>query len=305
MKYLKLFEGFLNEKKPKGAPDFHHAGKETPKAEGRFEELSPEDLAAWLIKTRDGDLKRISGSLTQQVTFNKKEDPEYAEKMEKTRKEVYKQLDRQDLLDRMDEAQQKERIKDPEEEIKKDNIGEYYQITNKGTGGIYSLSQIESHKGSLFWSFDLVKSFLPKSNKRVRLSKLEIRRLSKVYYIGDNIDESVLNEFNTYSGEEVAQYIEDITPEESDIPDYFINKYINQNDGWKIMAVDLKKLLKTDKNFAEYYKSGEVRYEDDEVSELDLDQELVVYKGKLLDGYSRASVMLRQGDRNASAYVLN
>ena len=219
MKYLKLFEAFLNEKKPKGAPDFHHASKETPKAKGRFKELSPKDLAAWLIKSRDKDLKRISGALTQQVTFNKNEDPEYAEKMEKTRKEVYKQLDRQDLLDKM--------------------------------------------------------------------------------------DESVLNEFNTYSGEEVAQHIEDITPEESDIPDYFINKYIKPNDGWKLMAVDLKKLLKTDKDFAEYYKSGEVRYEDGEVSEWDLDQELVVYKGELLDGYSRASAMLKRGDRKASAYVLD
>lgn len=120
-----------------------------------------------------------------------------------------------------------------------------------------------------------------------------------------HINESVLNEFNTYSGEEVAQHIEDITPEESDIPDYFINKYIKPNDGWKIMAVDLNKLLKTDKDFAEYYKSGEVRYEDDEVSEWDLDQELVVYKGELLDGYSRASVMLRRGDRKASAFVLD
>ena len=219
MKYLKLFEDFITEKKPKGAPDFHHASKETPKAKGRFKELSPKDLAAWLIKSRDKDLKRISGALTQQVTFNKNEDPEYAEKMEKTRKEVYKQLGRKDLLDKM--------------------------------------------------------------------------------------DESFVNESNTYSGKEVAQHIKDITPEESDIPDYFINKYIKPNNGWKIEQVDLKKLLKTDKDFAEYYKSGDIRYEDDEVSEWDLDQELVVYKGELLDGYSRASAMLRRGDRKANAFVLD
>jgi hypothetical protein len=225
--------------------------------------------------------------------------------MEKTRKEVYKQLDRQDLLDKMDEAQQKERIKDPEEEIKKDNIGEYYQITNKGTDGIYRLSKIESHKGSLFWTFDLVKSFSSDSNKRVRLAKLEISRLSKVYYIGDNIDESILNEYKTYTGKEVIQHLEDITPEESDLPDYFINKYIKPNDGWELKPVDLRKLLKTDKNFAEYYKSGEARYKDDEVSELDLDQELIVYKGELLDGYSRASTMLKRGDKYADAFVLD
>jgi hypothetical protein len=33
--------------------------------------------------------------------FNRKEDPKYAEKMEKVRKEVYKQLGRQDLIDKI------------------------------------------------------------------------------------------------------------------------------------------------------------------------------------------------------------
>ena len=75
-----------------------------PDAEGRFSDLSIKDLAAWLIKTRKKDLKAISGSLTQQVVFNRNEDPKYAEKMEKVRKEVYKQLGRKDLLDKMDES---------------------------------------------------------------------------------------------------------------------------------------------------------------------------------------------------------
>jgi len=96
LKYLKLFEEFITEKKPKGAPDFHHS--DAPDAEGRFRDLSPKKLAAWLIKTRKKDLKRISGSLTQQVVFNRKSDPKYADKMEKTRIEVYKQLGRDDLL---------------------------------------------------------------------------------------------------------------------------------------------------------------------------------------------------------------
>ena len=96
LKSLKLFEQFLNEKKPKGAPEFHHS--DAPDAEGRFKDLSIKDLAAWLIKTRKKDVKKISGSLTQQIVFNRKSDPKYAEKMEKTRKEVYKQLGREDLL---------------------------------------------------------------------------------------------------------------------------------------------------------------------------------------------------------------
>lgn len=97
MKIILKFINFVNEgKKPKGAPDFHHS--DAPDAYGKFKELGIKDLAAWLIKTRGKDVKRISSSLTQQIVFNRKNNPEYAEKMEKTRKEVYKQLGRKDLL---------------------------------------------------------------------------------------------------------------------------------------------------------------------------------------------------------------
>lgn len=91
------YSDFVNENKPAGAPDWHDS--DAPDAEGRFRDLGIKDLAAWLIKTRKKDVKKISGSLTQQIVFNRKEDPEYAEKMEKVRKEVYKQLGREDLLD--------------------------------------------------------------------------------------------------------------------------------------------------------------------------------------------------------------
>ena len=215
MKFVKLFEEFVTEKKPKGAPDFHHS--DAPDAEGRFRDLSIKDLAAWLIKTRKKDVKKISGSLTQQYVFNRNDDPDYAEKMQKTRKEVYKQLGREDLIDKM--------------------------------------------------------------------------------------DESVILEFNTYTGDEVAQYIEDITPEESDIPDYFIDKYIKPNDGWQLKQIKLKDLLK-DKDFKDYYNSGEERYDEYEVDPNDLYNDLVVYKGQLLDGYSRAARMLRNGEKTAGAYVL-
>jgi len=216
MKHVKLFEEFVTEKKPKGAPDFHHS--DAPDAEGRFRDLSIKDLAAWLIKTRKKDVKKISGSLTQQYVFNRNDDPDYAEKMQKTRKEVYKQLGREDLIDKM--------------------------------------------------------------------------------------DESVILEFNTYTGDEVAQYIEDITPEESDIPDYFIDKYIKPNDGWQLKQIKLKDLLK-DKDFKDYYNSGEERYDEYEVDPNDLYNDLVVYKGQLLDGYSRAAKMLRDGEKTAGAYVLD
>lgn len=97
MKHLILFEQFVNEGKPKGAPDWHDS--DAPDAEGRFKELGIKDLAAWLIKTRKEDVRKITGSLNQQIVFNRNDDPEYAEKMEKVRKEVYKQLGRTDLLE--------------------------------------------------------------------------------------------------------------------------------------------------------------------------------------------------------------
>lgn len=123
LKYLKLFEQFLNEKKPKGAPDFHHS--DAPDAEGRFKDLSIKDLAAWLIKTRKKDVKKISGSLTQQIVFNRKSDPKYAEKMEKTRKEVYKQLGREDLL--------KEYVVEVKKPIDITVGGKEYKLTKKGS----------------------------------------------------------------------------------------------------------------------------------------------------------------------------
>lgn len=97
MKHLQPYSQFLNEKKPAGAPDWHDS--DAPDAEGRFKELSPKKLASWLIKTRNKDLRKITGSLNQQIVFNRNEDPEYADKMEKTRQEVYKQLGREDLMD--------------------------------------------------------------------------------------------------------------------------------------------------------------------------------------------------------------
>ena len=123
LKYLKLFEQFITEKKPKGAPDFHHS--DAPDAEGRFKDLSIKDLAAWLIKTRKKDVKKISGSLTQQIVFNRKSDPKYAEKMEKTRKEVYKQLGREDLL--------KEYVVEVKKPIDITVGGKEYKLTKKGS----------------------------------------------------------------------------------------------------------------------------------------------------------------------------
>lgn len=110
-------------------------------------------------------------------------------------------------------------------------------------------------------------------------------------------------EFNNYTGDEVAQHIKDITPNSSDIPDYFISKFIKPNNGWKLKQIKLKNLLK-DKDFKQYYESGEERYDDYETNPDDLYKDLVIHKGQLLDGYSRAAKMLRNGEKITRAFVL-
>ena len=47
--------------------EFKHS--DAPDAKGKFRDLSASALASWLIKTRDGNLKKIIGSLNQQYVF--------------------------------------------------------------------------------------------------------------------------------------------------------------------------------------------------------------------------------------------
>lgn len=69
------------------AKDDEFITTDAPEADGRFKELSAEALAKWLMKTRKNDKKRVYGSLTQQIRFNK-DDPKYVKKMERTREIV-------------------------------------------------------------------------------------------------------------------------------------------------------------------------------------------------------------------------
>ena len=62
---------------------------DAPDAKGKFRDLSASALASWLIKTRDGNLKKIIGSLNQQYVFKK---PTYARKMKAVMNIVRKRL---------------------------------------------------------------------------------------------------------------------------------------------------------------------------------------------------------------------
>lgn len=476
MKHLKP----IIEKKPKGAPDWHDS--DAPDANGRFRDLSPKKLAAWLIKTRKKDVKRISGSLTQQVVFNRNEDPEYAKKMERTRKEVYKQLGRKDLLTRMDEMLDglqsniriqesedgdemaygqlekiidyahmiRQRLEDGEELddwmygkiikaedylntladvidgddgviesevnekillIMKDVISrmvgagfsyrtdpkmrdEMYsaiskaiipilkdygyaikeskdsdELANAINNAIIDIDDSMSYKdfaeavakvirdeygshlykpfqkqierslkeslitekksdlwspyqkadvlaGDMFGAMSLYKLADDELDQIIDLKKadklakkqygefgfktLSARDMEELLNANPKLLKESINEANT-AGEDVWNHIVSITPEEDDIPWGFQDKIEGNN--FKLTKVDLKKLLKSDADFKDYYEGGEERYDQDEVDEFDVYNELVVVDGELLDGYSRAARLLRQGEKKANAFV--
>ena len=87
MQYVKLFEAFITEKKkPKNAPSWKDSS--APDANGKFKELGINALAKWLIRTRGGNMQKITGSLNQQIVFNRNKNPSYAHKMERTREAV-------------------------------------------------------------------------------------------------------------------------------------------------------------------------------------------------------------------------
>ena len=81
----------LNEKrKTKNSPSWKDS--DAPAATGKFKELRIKELAKWLIRTRGGDMRKITGSLNQQIVFNRNDNPTYAKKMESVRAEVKRQL---------------------------------------------------------------------------------------------------------------------------------------------------------------------------------------------------------------------
>lgn len=65
---------------------------DAPDANGKFKKLGVQKLADWLIRTRGGNMQKITGSLNQQIAFNKKKNPAYAKKMESTREAVKRKL---------------------------------------------------------------------------------------------------------------------------------------------------------------------------------------------------------------------
>lgn len=117
-----------------------------------------------------------------------------------------------------------------------------------------------------------------------------------------------INENNNqiFSGEYVSDHICDITPEDSDIPDFFIDKYIKPNK-FILSKVKISDLLESDLDFKEYVDSGEDRYGDLDEYDAPIFDELyypvVVVDGEVLDGYSRMAHLKTLGVDEVDAYV--
>ena len=106
----------------------------------------------------------------------------------------------------------------------------------------------------------------------------------------------------TFMGNFVWNHVKDITPDEDDVPWGFKDK-IRTSEFENVPNFNLESLLETDPDFREYYESDDVRYEEDEMNPRDIELEIVVVNGELLDGYSRAATLLRNGQKTTNAFV--
>jgi len=118
----------------------------------------------------------------------------------------------------------------------------------------------------------------------------------------------LLESEQTMSAEDVCDYIKRITPNESDVPDYFLNLIMKSNKTFVKKKLSVSQLLKKDRDLRDYVKSGEERYGDDAENEYEpsweeLDNPIVVFNGEVVDGYSRVSAHYINGEDTIYGYV--
>lgn len=140
----------------------------------------------------------------------------------------------------------------------------------------------------------------------IRTPNLILTLLTLGYYFNmKHLIRKILKESSKeklYSGTYVNRHIIDITPHKDDLPYFFMKNMIKPRK-FKLVEVSLLDLLDSDSSFREYYESGDERYDVDDINPNDLDFELVIVDGELLDGYSRASTLLRNGVQETWAFV--
>jgi hypothetical protein len=111
------------------------------------------------------------------------------------------------------------------------------------------------------------------------------------------------------SAKEIAEYISEITPEESDVPDYFIKLILDSGKDFGLTKLNVKDLLNQDEDLKDYVLSGEDRYDDEEYSgdyypsAYELDRPIVVFNDIVVDGYSRVAKHYQNKEYTIYGYV--
>jgi len=113
------------------------------------------------------------------------------------------------------------------------------------------------------------------------------------------------------SSRDIVEYISGITPDDSDVPDFFFKKVLHSGKYFIKKDVLIQDLLHNDESLREYVESGEDRYgsfggdpeSDIEPHPTDIELPIVVFNGEVIDGYSRISTHYHNGEKRIQAYV--
>lgn len=120
--------------------------------------------------------------------------------------------------------------------------------------------------------------------------------------------EDFINESSIMNYQEMIEYITEITPDHSDVPDYFFQQLRKAKAKFIRKNVKISDVMRKDKSVKNYILSGEDRYgadnDDDYVPYDDeLDYPIVIFNNSVIDGYSRLSEHYRRGIKDIVAWV--
>ena len=108
--------------------------------------------------------------------------------------------------------------------------------------------------------------------------------------------------------DEIINYITEITPHESDVPDYYFSLVKKSGKKFHKKQLKISELLNNDISLKEYVEHGEERYGDSsdsyhEPEDTDLEHPIVVFDGFVIDGYNRTLKKYHMGEEYIDAYV--
>jgi hypothetical protein len=132
------------------------------------------------------------------------------------------------------------------------------------------------------------------------MGQLNMKRISLLELLQEN--QGIL------SAQEIIDYITRITPDESDVPDYFFSKMLKSNKKFKKKLISITDLLRQDQHLKGYVDSKTERYGADQEGEYEphweeLDNPIVVFDGEVVDGYSRVATHVKNGEDRIYGYV--